>query len=216
MFENDRFGPEENYSLTYEELGGVRLTGERLRGIIDGLVFHMLELGRDPNRYDSFPSVSEALGDIAAGLDPEEVDLIEELVARHEVGLISSGHADVIRCLSTTHRLGIVSNIWGRKGAFERNLADAGIRGCFEHAVWSSELGRIKPSANFFRHALGLFGVAASRVLVVGDHPFRDVVAARNSGCSTVWVRNEYEVFPEGVSPPDLVIADLGNLLDAI
>jgi FMN phosphatase YigB (HAD superfamily) len=217
MFENDRFGPEQDYFQTYRQLGGVHLTSERLHDVMDSLVRHMMELGRNPLRYDSFPTVSEALGDVAAaaGLHPEDAAIIDELVALHEAGSISAGHANAIRCLAMTHRLGIVSYIWGRRRAFERNLAEAGILACFEHLVWSSEIGSIKPSAKIFRHALGLFNVPAAKVLFVGDHPLRDIAAAKLCGCATAWVQNGDEKFPEDSPSPDLTIHHMEELISA-
>jgi putative hydrolase of the HAD superfamily len=215
MFENDRFGHEEHYLLSYHELGGTNLTKQCLNEVMDGLVHHMMDLGHNPLKYDSFPLVSEALREIAvaAHLSPEDIPLIEELVARHELGLISQRHANTIHLLSNTHRLGVVSNIWGKKNAFERNLREAGIFDCFEQIIWSSDHGSIKPSSKLFHHALALFDIPTSKVLFVGDHPYRDIAAASTCGCSTVWVQNDKEEFPKNVVPPDLVITHLEDLL---
>ncbi len=217
MFANDRFGPMEDYFATYRGLGGAHLSSERLHGMMSGLVRRLSELGRDPGWYDSFPSVSEALRDLPEGrfLDAEEARLIDELVALHEVGSISLRHADAIRRMAATHRLGVISNIWARKEVFERNLANAGILGCFEHIVWSSETRCIKPSPKSFRRAFDLFGIEPARALLVGDHPLRDIAGAKNCGCAAAWVRNGNEEFPRDYPAPDLVIADIEQLLDA-
>jgi len=217
MFENDRFGPGEDYYSTYRALGGTTLTPQSLRKLMDKLVSHMLELGRNPRDCDSFPSVPEVLRSRALfeGLSSEDFPLIDQLVSLHELGSISKCDADAIRSISNTHRLGIVSNIWGRKQPFEQNLADAGILDCFEHVVWSSEHGRIKPSPWLFSHALALFRVPAAKVLFVGDHPFRDILPAKNCGCFAAWLRNGSEVFPSSCPAPDLTITRVGDLLRA-
>jgi len=215
MFENDRFGPGVDYTRTYQELGGSTLAGDRLREVMDELVQHMFNAGRNPRSDDRFPSVSEVLHEIpvAANLNPGDISLIEELVALHEVGSISVGHAKAVQSLAMTHRLGIVSNIWGRKNVFERHLEQAGILGCFEHRIWSSDHGCIKPSPKLFLHALASFNVPPSKVLFVGDHPYRDIQASRACGCSTVWIQNDGERFPQDCSPPDLIIPHLEDLL---
>lgn len=215
MFDNDRFGPYADYFRTYRQLGGTALGPEAVRTIVDALCQHLLVVGRDPARYEFFPSVPSALRQLSAAADlaEEEIERVADLVALHEVGEISAQHVAAIRALAKNHRLGIVSNVWGGKQPFEENLAASGVRGCFECRVWSSEYDWIKPSARLFGVALGYFGLQASRVLFVGDHPMRDVDAAKQLGCGTVWIRNGESVFPEGLREPDRVVTHLEDLL---
>jgi len=217
MFENDRFGAGIDYFSTYVQLGGQSLTVEQLNHIIEQLFRQMLALSRNPAHYDSFPSVSRVLQDFAMGVDLCDADIqrLESLVALHEVGTISGRHAATLRSFCKTHRLGIVSNIWGNKLPFEENLKRAGVFQCFEHIIWSSDHGCIKPSAKLFGHALQRFKLSPSRILFVGDHPMRDVDASKTLGCYAVWVRNGDGVYPEGLRTPDLVVTDLEELLSA-
>lgn len=214
MFENDRFGAEVDYFSTYRQIGGRLLTKEQLKAVMEKLVAHLFTLARDPAHYNSFPTVSQALRNFPDPLDLSDEDILklEQLIALQEVGAISSKHAAVLHRLSRTHRLGIVSNIWGGKQPFERNLEAAGVFECFEHIVWSSDHGCIKPSAKLFRHALQLFQIEPARVLFVGDHPWRDIDATKILGCSAAWIRNGEAIYPEGAQNPDRTVADLVEL----
>lgn len=174
MFENDRFGPEVDYAATYRSLGGTVLAPERVNSVVTDLFDYLLALYLDPARSDSPPTIPEALRDLPALAVPEEDwDRIDDLFALHELGIISPLHAQTLHALASTHRLGLVSNIWARPPRFVANLKDAGVHSCFEHLVWSSAQGCIKPSPRLFAHALRLFGVPPERVLFVGDHPAR-------------------------------------------
>jgi HAD superfamily hydrolase (TIGR01549 family) len=217
MFDNDRFGAEVDYFSTYRQIGGKHLSRERLDVIMKNLVAHLFTLARDPACYDSFPTISQALRNFPDPLDLSDKDILklEQLVALQEVGTISIKHAAVLQRLSRTHRLGIISNIWGCKQPFERNLEAAGVFECFEHIIWSSDHSCIKPSARLFRHALQLFQTEPDRILFVGDHPWRDIDAAKTLGCSAAWIRNGEAVYPEGARNPDRTVADLVELEQA-
>jgi putative hydrolase of the HAD superfamily len=213
MFENDRFGPDVDYAATYRDLGGADLSPARVQTVVARLFDHFLALGRDPARFDSFPTIPEAIRNMPELAVPkEEWDRIDELFAIHELGVISARHAHTIHALAATHRLGVVSNIWATPTHFVANLERAGVRGCFEHLVWSSEQGCIKPSPRLFRHALRLFGVPPECALFVGDHPVRDIDAAKSLGLATTWIRNGTAEFPMNLRKPDWIIDDLTAL----
>lgn len=213
LFENDRFGPAVDYFATYRDLGGVVLSRARVQAIVARLFDHFLELSHDPARYNCFPTIPASIRSLPELAVPEtEWDRIDDLFALHELGVIPARHAHALQVLSTNHRLGVVSNIWARPPRFVANLEKAGVRAYFEHLVWSSELGCIKPARRLFEHALGLFKVSPSRVLFVGDNPQRDIVAAKNLDLAAVWVRNRGAAYPASLRTPDEIIDDLSEL----
>jgi putative hydrolase of the HAD superfamily len=58
--------------------------------------------------------------------------------------------------------------------------------------VFSSEIGRRKPDAAIFEHALGAIGVDAADALFVGDTLATDIAGAAALGmrtCQAVWFR---------------------------
>jgi putative hydrolase of the HAD superfamily len=110
---------------------------------------------------------------------------------------------DVRRLGSTTHALlevlrrrglslGVVSNASEAPELLRRELAESGIGERVDHAVFASEVGRSKPDAEIFEHALGALGVPAAAALFVGDRLYEDVRGASELGMTTVqalWFR---------------------------
>ena len=117
------------------------------------------------------------------------------------------------RLASTTHallealrkrglKLAVVSNSFDPPALMRRDLADAGIAGRIDYAVFSSEVGRRKPDAEIFERALDVLGVPAEAALFVGDRLYEDVRGAAELGMTTVqalWFRADDH--PNGVEP---------------
>ena len=215
MFENDRFSPGTDFYSTYRDLGGRVSSPQQVQTRVRQLYEYLLDASRDAERFEAFPSVAEALESIVpGGLDPRETDLLDDLVAIHELGEISDRHLRTIRRLSRTHRLGVVSNVWARSGRFLGNLRASGLDDCFEILVWSSDHGCIKPAPKLFEVALNHFRVEPTRILFVGDHIRRDVEAAGKLGMAAAWVRAPGATSPAGKVRPDVIVEDLSELLD--
>jgi HAD superfamily hydrolase (TIGR01549 family) len=212
MFDNDRFGPGVDYHASYLELGACALGPDALRDSVDGLVAYMAAAMRDPARVNSFPTVRQAIEALSAlGVPREDWDRFDDLIALHELGTIADRHVDALRALAGRHRLGVVSTIWASSHRFVANLVNAGVRDCFEQLVWSSEHGCVKPAPRLFEQALHFFGVPPERVLFVGDHPARDIDAAKRLGLSAAWIRQSPS-YPRGLRAPDLILDDLSDL----
>jgi len=97
---------------------------------------------------------------------------------------------------------------------FEAALLDQGRTFMFETRVWSSDFGAIKPSRALFERALERLGLAAEQVVFVGDHPMREIDAAKALGCGVVWVSGDGgTAFPAGLRRPDLVVRDFVELM---
>jgi putative hydrolase of the HAD superfamily len=47
-------------------------------------------------------------------LTPDEVQRIELVIAEHEIGTIPEQYVQILKQLSNTHRLGIISDIWSK------------------------------------------------------------------------------------------------------
>ncbi len=215
IFENDRFGPDEDYLSVYQSLGGNRLSSGELHRIVQTICHYMLESSR--SREANFPSIEEAVRAIPHGIKIHETELplLDDLVAIQETGTISEPHRRVMHSLAQTHRLGVVSNIWASPPRFEQNLEDAGILECFEIVVWSSNYGCLKPSPRLFQVALDHFEVEPKQIVYVGDHPRRDVEGSKSLGMSAIWVDNPERKRPMGRVHPDLIVNDICELLIA-
>jgi putative hydrolase of the HAD superfamily len=85
-------------------------------------------------------------------------------------------------------RLGIVCDVgWTASPILREHLARHGVLDLFDHWSFSDEVGRYKPSAVIFEHALtGLGGVAPEVAAHVGDLRRTDIAGARAIGMTSV------------------------------
>jgi putative hydrolase of the HAD superfamily/5'-nucleotidase len=203
MFGEDRFGIGEDFHATYRALGGVRLDSAQVSAGIRGCYEGMLSLYRSPGSFDNFPSLAEGLRRYA-DVPASELHLLEQVFTVHERGLVPPAYAALLRRLSQTHQLGLVSNIWGRKEAWLAEFGRAGISDVFKGMVFSSDSRNIKPSPSLFRLALQSFP-KNSRVLFVGDSLARDIEPAKALGLATAWINPRGEVSPYA----DYILPDL-------
>ena len=130
-----------------------------------------------------------------ADVPESELPLLEQVFALHERGSVPPAYAALLRRLSLTHQLGLVTNIWASKEAWLSEFDRAGISDVFTCKVFSSDFHSIKPSRTLFRHALQSFS-ADSRVLFVGDSLHRDIEPAKALGLATVWISTRGESSP--------------------
>ena len=114
-------------------------------------------------------------------------ELLESLRGRYALGAITNGNADVDYI---------------------------GIGHYFDFVVTAAKAGAPKPEARIFRAALAEAGVAAERVLHVGDDASLDVLGASAVGMRTVWVNPRGEPWPGG-TPPHAEIRSVTEL-DAV
>ena len=213
MFGHDRFGDGEKYHQTYEQVGGQTLDGS----IVQDVVCHaMADLEVKYNATDwqhKFPPMKDILTGIAVtgGLPANEIDMLLRVIAHHEMGKISAENETVLRALATSHRLGVVSNLWSDKQMWielfeQRNLIDL-----FEVLVFSSDGPHIKPSPKIFESAIEKLKLPPSEILFVGDDPDRDIIGASALGMATVLVGNNNG--NNLAATPDWAIANLSELV---
>lgn len=123
--------------------------------------------------------------------------------------------ADAVPCLERLRgrgvALGCVTN--GDAGMQRDKLARHALAPYFDVIVIEGELGRGKPDAAVYRHALGALGVAAGEAIMVGDNLEWDVAGAQAAGLAGVWLDRARGGLPAG-SPvrPTRVLASLDAL----
>ena len=203
MFGMDNFGAGQRFHATYQSLGGTVLSEEQVHASIRSCYDTMLGFYRSPEYFNNFPSVVETLGR-KDSLPQMELRLLEQVFARHELGTVSVPYADLLRRLSKTHPLGIVSNLWSRKEPWLAEFERAGISDVFTCKIFSSDCRSIKPSPILFENALRSFP-ADSKVLFVGDNLERDIIPAKLLGMATAWVTST----EDGSDWADYVLPDL-------
>lgn len=208
MFEGDRFGPEQDYYGTYRAYGGDRLSREAVHAAATATIDGLAAVYADIDAEALFPSLREAVGRYA-GVVGEDAVAIENIIATHECGRIPEWSAAVLRTLSTTHRLAVVSDLWALPEHWNSEFDRAGMGGVFETRVFSSSIGCTKPSPVPFRCALDAMQLSAERVLFVGDSLERDIRPAKALGMGTVWVSGS-----GNDSAADRRVASIAELLD--
>ena len=175
----------------------------------------MLKDNRNPEYYDRFPPILHYLRTIpeSRNLPEDEIDLLERVFAMHKVGAIPDSHAEALRHLHETHRLGLVSNIWAKKDLFLAEFDRVGVTELFETIIFSSDYECLKPSPILFAKAIESFGVARSKIVFVGDSLKRDIAGAKAVHLAAIWIDKGIDKIGEGSPSPDLIIQDLRELV---
>jgi len=212
MFGCDRF--DEDLAATYASLGGQLTAPRQVRLFLGSLFESMLGLARGLE-HDSFPRVHEQLAQlpVTSGLPIAERNLLSRTFALHEVGTIPPPHADTLRRLRETHRLGLISNVWSDSDVFVDELRRAGVDTLFETMVFSSDHGSIKPSPRLFDVAFRSMLCDRARTVYIGDKLHRDVAGAKAAGIASVWVNLAGNTRPDSAPRPDLEIGCISELL---
>lgn len=188
MFGHDRFGDNVDYYETYRALGANGVDASTVNLMVTRLVEEMADLYGDSAFQEEFPTVFGTLGRLYPREAPQQLAWIEEVMARHEIGHIPEAHIEVLRALSRTHRLGLVTNIWSRKDLWLQAFEVLGLIDVFEVMVFSSDHRCIKPSPGLFRTAILELGIPPSDIVFIGDDLRRDIIGAHNAGLSGLWI----------------------------
>jgi len=106
------------------------------------------------------------------------LETLELLAARHRLGALTNGNADIVRL---------------------------GLDRYFRFAFSAADVGAAKPAPDIFRAALSHAGVAADAMIHVGDHPVDDVQGARELGIHTIWVNLTAADWPDAPPPTGVV-----------
>lgn len=86
--------------------------------------------------------------------------------------------------------MGIVSN--GQRVFSEHELRHLGLSQYFDVLVFSSDLGFKKPDPRIFRYALGRLGVDPEDALFIGDSYRNDIIAPREIGMRSMFIRDAW------------------------
>jgi putative hydrolase of the HAD superfamily len=186
MFGHDRFGPAQDYYATYRASGGTRLDRAAVTAMVEHCLCELLRVYEDPAYFDNFPTLAEAFTAFAHA-HVDDVPALCATFAAHELGSVPSAYVALLQHLSTTHRLGVVSNICGDPALWRAHFTSVGLASVFTTTVFSSDGRSIKPSSRIFHHALVAFQ-DAHRILFVGDSWERDMLPAKQFGWATAWI----------------------------
>ena len=158
------------------------LTAER-RSALRSLV-----LSEHPDRAHDFGFVRHELLRRALSEAGDDSGLADEaftvfLAARQQVTMFDDVRP-VLEHWSRRYRLVAVSN-------GNADIARVGLGDYFIGAISAHEIGYAKPDPRMFHEACRLAGVAPDEALHVGDDPHLDVIAARDAGLHSAWLRRQ-------------------------
>ena len=189
MFGGDRFGATEDYSVVYHQLGGM-MKPSRVNQLI-GAAYDYLDVRYpDPKYRESFPSLREAFESTLAldTLSEEDLELLVETFAHHELGAVPPEYAAAINQLSKHFRLGLVIDIWAPKTLWVETLEQCGVLSVCESASFSSDCGMVKPSPLPFLKVLEQMQVDQKDAVMIGDSVRRDLGGAIAAGIACILV----------------------------
>jgi 2-haloacid dehalogenase len=153
------------------------------------------------------------------GLENQPLDRpLDEAVNHVMQGLLALGvHPDVpegIRALSDLGiRLVTLSN--GSATVADTLLQGAGLRDRFEKLLSVEEAGVWKPAHSAYAYALAECAVEPKGAMLVAMHPW-DTDGASRAGLGTAWVNRGGARYPSYFMAPDLEVASLTDLADAL
>jgi FMN phosphatase YigB (HAD superfamily) len=189
MFGADQFGPDQDYSRVYRQLGGT-MGPSRVNQLIQSAYSYLDIRYPDPQYRETFPSLREAFlrGEDDVLLSDQELDLLIETFARHELGVVPPEYAAAIDRLSQKFRLGLVIDIWAPKARWIETLNQCGVLPLCEATSFSSDCGMVKPSPRPFLKVLEEMQVNPQDAVVIGDSVRRDLGGATAAGIQCILV----------------------------
>lgn len=118
----------------------------------------------------------------------------------------------VLKTLSTHYKLALITN--GCSRVQNTKINNAGIRNYFDVIKISEEEGIRKPNPLIFERCVDQLGISANQAVYIGDHPDKDVIAAKQIGLKSIWLRNQHYSAPESADGIIDDLSELGELLE--
>jgi FMN phosphatase YigB (HAD superfamily) len=189
MFGADKFSQDQDYSVIYRQLGG-KIEPSRVNYLIQAAYDYLDIRYPDPQYREVFPTLRSAFMNISDGnsdLD-QDLDLLVETFARHELGFVPLEYAAAIDRLAQQFRLGLVIDIWAPKTLWIETLNRCGVLSVCESVSFSSDCGIVKPSPRPFLNVLAEMQVNPQDAVVIGDSIRRDLGGATAAGIDCILV----------------------------
>ena len=189
MFGADRFGVDKDYSIIYHQLGG-SIESSRVNQLIQAAYDYLHLRYPDPEYREIFPSLRSAFTNVMGQdrLSEQDLDLLVETFAHHELGVVPPEYAVAIDRLAQRFRLGLVIDIWAPKTIWIETLNRCGVLPICEAGSFSSDYGIVKPSPRPFLDVLAQMQVKPQDAVVIGDSVRRDLGGATAAGIDCILV----------------------------
>lgn len=168
------------------------------------------------NAYSDFGTIGRAALDMTA--TRHSITLSDEDRTQITNGIRSlPPHPDVAENLARLQdagvRLATLTNSTAQVA--EAQLTNAGLAPYFELMLSADTVRRLKPAPEPYRMAAERLGVDVGEIRLVAAHAW-DIAGARRAGCATAFVARPGKVLDPLVEQPDVVGADLREVVDGI
>ncbi|OZG75105.1 hypothetical protein BTA51_01565 [Hahella sp. CCB-MM4] len=201
MFEEDRFGENEDYSAYYHgidheidrEKEGT-LPASEVNQIISDAYQYLDERYPDETYRLHFPSVETALLETCSQpLNRREIDRLIATFSFHELGIIPPDYTAALHDLADRFTLAAVIDIWSPSVAWRETFRQLEIEELFAAISFSSDHGIVKPSPLPFERVLKQLELSPEEALVIGDSARRDLGGASSAGIGTILVGTQHQ-----------------------
>jgi 2-haloalkanoic acid dehalogenase type II len=130
------------------------------------------------------------------------------LSARNQVELFPDV-LPALRTLGQRYRLASFSN-------GNADLGRIGLGHLFVVSLNARQVGAAKPESRCFQVLAARLALPPQQILHVGDDPQLDIEGARAAGLRTAWMSRRPSAWPQQLAPPDLVVRDCAELVNAV
>ena len=157
---------EDEFLTVYSEVNN-QFWADFDKGIID----------KEHLRTQRFPAVLRACG----ASDVSNWEVLNDYFLEHcpRQGGIMDGTLEVLDYLSSRYKLAIITN--GFDAIQQIKMKHAGIDKYFSHVYTSDTIGKKKPDAAIFKHAMKELGARPHQVVMIGDNLNSDIGGAINA-----------------------------------
>ncbi len=178
------------------------------------LLFIQGILTLDDMRFYRFALTFEALGEVAATLDPIKIN--------HHYLNVYGTHPflcpyaeSVVTSLADKFKIGILTN--GFKDTQLRKLEHTAFRDYVDFLISPEDTGCLKPDLTFFTRALDSINAQPHEVVYIGDSLEEDIAGGKQAGLTTFWYNPARLLSaPDATHQPDAILTDLRELLDLL
>lgn len=167
-------------------------------------------------QYEDFQRVTRKALDYALAATGRELEDAqkEALIAQYnDLERFPDVHAGLERLRSADHRMVVFSN--GTPAMLEELLDAAELRPYFDGYVSVDEVGAFKPSPRTYRRVAERLERPIGEIRLVSSNPFDDI-AAEAAGMRAAWIDRSGGLFDTLAPPPEIVVATLTELADAL
>lgn len=126
------------------------------------------------------------------GINISEIEVASLLSEYHKIArgyaMLYSGVVETLAELEKHYTLAVASYTQGCYTQAE--LKDLGIERFCSHFIYTSDVGFLKASPEFYKRCLDIVGKEAKNCMMIGDNYDVDILVPQKLGMKTIWVKN--------------------------